>query len=77
MAQMTRPQKTIIQIPPNSIRHPHPAPVYHINHFNYTSVLDMVFLVLAAALVWRFLRTGGPAMLRMMNQPMEEMTQDG
>jgi uncharacterized membrane protein YraQ (UPF0718 family) len=34
---------------------------------NYTSVLNLVFLVLAAVLVWRFLATGGPDMLRMMN----------
>jgi uncharacterized membrane protein YraQ (UPF0718 family) len=33
---------------------------------NYTSVLNLVFLLLAATLVWRFLRTGGPAMLKMM-----------
>jgi uncharacterized membrane protein YraQ (UPF0718 family) len=37
--------------------------------FNYTSVLNLVFLVLAAILVVRFLRTGGPAMLRMMSKP--------
>ncbi len=37
--------------------------------FNYTSVLNIVFLVLAAILVTRFLRTGGPAMLRMMDEP--------
>ena len=36
---------------------------------NYTTVLNIVFLVLAATLVYRFLRTGGPAMLRMMSQP--------
>jgi uncharacterized membrane protein YraQ (UPF0718 family) len=36
--------------------------------FNYTSILNIVFLVLAAALVWRFLKTGGPMMLRMMNK---------
>jgi uncharacterized membrane protein YraQ (UPF0718 family) len=36
---------------------------------NYTSVLNVVFLVLAGVLVVRFLRTGGPEMLRMMNQP--------
>lgn len=36
--------------------------------FNYTSVLNLVFLVLAGALIWRFLRTGGPMMLRMMNK---------
>jgi uncharacterized protein len=33
---------------------------------NYTTVLNVVFLVLAAALVWRFLRTGGPEMLKEM-----------
>jgi hypothetical protein len=35
--------------------------------FNYTTVLNVVFLVLASALVWRFARTGGPAMLRTMS----------
>ncbi len=34
--------------------------------WNYTSVLDMLFLVLAALLLVRFFRTGGPEMLRMM-----------
>jgi hypothetical protein len=34
---------------------------------NYTTVLNLVFLVLAAVLVARFLRTGGPRMLRTMN----------
>lgn len=38
-------------------------------HWNYTTVLNIVFLVVATALVWRFLRTGGPMMLRMMNRP--------
>jgi hypothetical protein len=33
---------------------------------NYTSVLNIVFLVLAAVLVYRFVRTGGISMLRMM-----------
>jgi hypothetical protein len=37
--------------------------------WNYTSVLNIVFLALAGLLVWRFLKTGGPAMLRMMNRP--------
>ena len=36
---------------------------------NYTSALNAVFLVIAAILVVRFLRTGGPAMLRMMEMP--------
>ena len=35
--------------------------------WNYTTVLNIVFLALAALMVWRFARTGGPAMLRMMN----------
>src|SRR6202140_2349856 len=36
--------------------------------WNYTSVLNIAFLALAGLLVWRFLKTGGPAMLRMMNK---------
>src|SRR5262249_54727109 len=35
--------------------------------FNYTTVLNVLFLALASALTWRFARTGGPAMLRAMN----------
>jgi len=34
---------------------------------NYTSVLNIIFLLISTALVWRFLRTGGPKMLRMMS----------
>jgi uncharacterized protein len=37
--------------------------------WNYTTWLNVVFLALAAVLVWRFLKTGGPEMLRMMNRP--------
>jgi len=33
---------------------------------NYTTVLNIVFLILAAVLVWRFLRTGGLGMLKEM-----------
>jgi len=40
--------------------------------FNYTTVLNILFLVVAAVLVVRFLRTGGPAMLRMMGNPPAE-----
>ncbi len=36
-------------------------------HWNYTSVLNIIFLMLAVVLVIRFLRTGGPDMLRMMS----------
>ncbi len=45
--------------------------------FNYTSFLNALFLLVAAVLLWRFLRTGGRAMLRMMNQPAEEMSAHG
>jgi uncharacterized membrane protein YraQ (UPF0718 family) len=37
--------------------------------WNYTTVLNIIFLCLAAALVWRFVRSGGLPMLRMMNGP--------
>jgi uncharacterized protein len=37
--------------------------------WNYTTVLNIIFLLLAAALTWRFARTGGPMMLRMMSAP--------
>jgi uncharacterized protein len=40
--------------------------------WNYTTVLNIVFLALAAVLVWRFVRRGGVPMLRMMNRPMGE-----
>jgi len=35
---------------------------------NYTSVLNIIFLLVSTALVWRFLRTGGPKMLKMMSK---------
>ena len=38
-------------------------------HWNYTSVLNIGFLALAALLLWRFFRTGGPQMLREMEHP--------
>jgi uncharacterized membrane protein YraQ (UPF0718 family) len=37
---------------------------------NSTSILNLIFLLLAAVLVRRFLKTGGVEMLRMMNTPM-------
>jgi hypothetical protein len=37
--------------------------------WNYTSALNIVFLVVAGTLIIRFLRTGGPEMLRMMGTP--------
>ena len=36
---------------------------------NYTSVLNVIFLAIMALLGWRFLRTGGLEMLRMMEMP--------
>jgi uncharacterized membrane protein YraQ (UPF0718 family) len=36
---------------------------------DYTTVLNIGFLALAAVLVWRFVRTGGVPMLRTMNEP--------
>src|SRR5436305_837559 len=41
--------------------------------WNYTTYLNIAFLLLAAALVWRYFRRGGGwAMLRMMDKPMSE-----
>lgn len=36
--------------------------------WNYTTWLNIAFLIVAVLLAWRFLRTGGPEMLRMMNR---------
>jgi uncharacterized membrane protein YraQ (UPF0718 family) len=44
--------------------------------WNYTTFLNIAFLALTAVLVVRFLRTGGPAMLRTMSRPPEEFTAD-
>src|SRR5262245_11840118 len=40
--------------------------------WNYTTFLNIIFLGLAAVLLWRFVRTGGVPMLRMMGKPMSE-----
>ena len=40
--------------------------------WNYTTVLNIAFLVLAAMLLIRFMRTGGRKMLKMMNGPLHE-----
>jgi uncharacterized membrane protein YraQ (UPF0718 family) len=39
---------------------------------NYTSVLNVIFLGVMALLGWRFLRTGGLEMLRMMGMPADQ-----
>ncbi len=36
--------------------------------WNYTTILNIVFLIIASLLLWRFMKTGGPMMLKMMNQ---------
>jgi uncharacterized membrane protein YraQ (UPF0718 family) len=41
--------------------------------WNYTTFLNIAFLALTVVLVVRFLRTGGPAMLRMMNKPTRQV----
>jgi hypothetical protein len=41
--------------------------------WNYTTYLNVVFLAVAALLIWRYFRRGGGwAMLKMMNKPMSE-----
>ena len=41
--------------------------------WNYTTFLNIIFLTIAAALVWRYFRRGGGmAMLRMMNEPIAD-----
>jgi uncharacterized membrane protein YraQ (UPF0718 family) len=55
-----------IGIVPN---HHHVAALQAAPSFNYTSVLNVIFLVVMALLGWRFLRTGGLEMLRMMDGP--------
>ena len=45
--------------------------------WDYTTYLNIVFLLVAAALVWRYFRYGGGlAMLRMMNEPMTQHEHD-
>jgi uncharacterized protein len=41
-------------------------------HWNYTTVLNIVFLGVAILLLWRFIRTGGLPMLRTMNRPLHQ-----
>jgi hypothetical protein len=45
--------------------------------WNYTTILNLVFLALATVIVVRFLRTGGPAMLKMMGGPPAQGGSDG
>ena len=45
--------------------------------WNYTSWLNIAFLLLAAVLVWRFFRTGGRSMLSMMGGSPDAMEHHG
>ncbi|HEY2003069.1 MAG TPA: permease, partial [Acidobacteriaceae bacterium] len=40
--------------------------------WDHTAVLNLVFLAVAAVLLWRFFRSGGAGMLRHMNEPMDD-----
>ncbi|HLL80267.1 MAG TPA: permease, partial [Ktedonobacteraceae bacterium] len=42
--------------------------------WNYTTILNILFLLLAAVLIVRFLRTGGQSMLKMMNMSEQQMS---
>ena len=44
--------------------------------WNYTTYLNIAFLILAAVLVYRFVRTGGMPMLKMMGGRPDDMTQE-
>jgi hypothetical protein len=63
----SRPAKGLIPSTRNA------AVVEAIITLNYTTVLNVIFLTLAAVLVIRFLRTGGRGMLAMMDMSTDEM----
>ncbi len=67
---------TLVGIAPTGTRH---AKVTDAGvSWNYTTVLNIVFLLLAAVLVVRYFRRGGGlAMLRMMNMPIDERRAHG
>ena len=48
--------------------HGHARIMQETMRWNYTSILNVLFLAVSALLLLRFLRTGGPAMLRMMDE---------
>jgi uncharacterized membrane protein YraQ (UPF0718 family) len=45
--------------------------------WDYTAVLNIVFLAIASVLLWRSFRAGGAGMLRHMNEPMSSDEQGG
>jgi hypothetical protein len=42
--------------------------------WNYTTMLDIAFIVLMAVLAWRFFKTGGPDMVRAMSHPPQDLS---
>ena len=52
--------------------HTHVVVINATPSWNYTTFLNIAFLLGIAALAWRFLTTGGPAMLRSMSVPPSE-----
>lgn len=46
-----------------------------VGRWNYTAVMNIVFPAFALLVVLRFLRTGGPVMLQMMNVHQEDHNQ--
>ena len=40
--------------------------------WNYTTILNIIFLLITSALLFRFFRTGGRKMLQMMDRPMDQ-----
>jgi uncharacterized membrane protein YraQ (UPF0718 family) len=59
----------VLHLVPTGLRHAKVIDA-HVS-LNYTTVLNVVFLLLATGFVVRFLRTGGPEMLKMMDEPMD------
>jgi uncharacterized membrane protein YraQ (UPF0718 family) len=61
------------------VRHERDAKVVEASvTLNYTTVLNIIFLSLAAVLIWRYFRHGGGIrMLKMMNRPMQHGTAHG
>ena len=57
--------------------HHHVAALRQGPALNYTTVLNVVFLIVMGLLGWRFLRTGGPEMLAMMEGPVTAEAAEG
>ena len=64
-----------LRLTPHGVRHAYVGA--HAITWNYTSWLNIAAIVLVVLLGWRFLRTGGPAMLRMMRGGPDDMAHGG